>query len=262
LRGSRVPKRGALRVSRVRPGNADGAKISLSPGGSVRAEVRPRDTGDLLALLASTFACSQETAADIASHAKERNFPPRAIIIEQGAVSVITFLLVEGRVHAVTCSPSGQLVLLQEFLPGDFFGAIVETDPEPAEADVIAADPVRAAAFAILDFLSLLERHGCMGLAVSKMLMRQVRRTAIKMAQRTTLSVAGRVYAELLRLARIGDGQTIRPPPKLTALAFRVQSTRETVSRVINALERRGIVQRTRDRLVIVAPHRLEEMVI
>ncbi len=48
-----------------------------------------------------------------------------------------------------------------------------------------------------------------------------------------------RIHAELLRLARlVGDGRTIRTPPVLAALATRVISTRETVSRTINALER------------------------
>ena len=72
----------------------------------------------------------------------------------------------------------------------------------------------------------------------------------------------GRVHAELLRLARLADGRVIRPAPVLAKLAVRVQSTRETVSRTINALERRGIIRRERDALVIVAPHRLEEMIV
>jgi DNA-binding GntR family transcriptional regulator len=82
------------------------------------------------------------------------------------------------------------------------------------------------------------------------------------MAERTTLSAAGRVHAELLRLARLGDGHSVRPVPVLAALAVRVHSTRETVSRAINALERRGIVRRDADALVIVAPHRLEELIV
>jgi predicted transcriptional regulator len=48
----------------------------------------------------------------------------------------------------------------------------------------------------------------------------------------------------------------------LTSLAVRVNSTRETVSRSINALERRGIIRREADTLIIVAPHRLEEMIV
>ena len=48
----------------------------------------------------------------------------------------------------------------------------------------------------------------------------------------------------------------------LSALAVRVHPTRETVSRTLSALERRGIVRREADALVVVAPHRLEGMIV
>ncbi len=95
------------------------------------------------------------------------------------------------------------------------------------------------------------------------MLLKRLRETTGRMVERTTLSATGRIHAELLRLARDStDGRSIRPAPVLAALAVRVLSTRETVSRAINALERRGIIRRDPDRLTIVAPHRLEEMVV
>jgi CRP/FNR family transcriptional regulator, cyclic AMP receptor protein len=212
--------------------------------------------------LRETFGCSTDTAMSICLHVHERRYPLRATIVKQGDRATMTFLLVDGRVHALAYTPEGQTVLLQEFLSGDFFGAIVETRPEPAAADLVAVEAVRAAAFLIADFLMLIERHGCVGLVVSRMLLKQLRSTAAKMAERTTLSAGGRVHAELLRLARLGDGRTIRPAPVVAALAVRVQTTRETASRAINALERRGIIRRERKALVIVAPQRLEEMIV
>ena len=182
-------------------------------------------------------------------------------MLKQGDRADVTFLLILGRAHALTHGVEGQLVLLHEYLPGDFFGAVAHAAPVPEKADVVAVEDVRVAAFLALDFLTLIETHGCVGLAVSRMLLRQLQASADRIVERTTLSVAGRVYAELLRLARLGDGRTIRPPPVLSALAVRVQSTRETVSRTINALERRGLIRRDADTLTIVAPHRLEEMI-
>lgn len=190
----------------------------------------------------------------------ERHYPPKAVILHQGERAAAAFLMASGRAHAFVYAQDGQVLLLREFLPGDLFGAIADAEPEAA--DVTAIEDVRALAFLALDFLALLETHACIGLAVSRMLIRQLRAASEKMTERMTLSAAGRVHAELLRLARLGDGRTIRPAPVLAGLAVRVQSTRETVSRTINALERRGIVKREAEGLVIVAPHRLEEMVV
>ena len=213
-------------------------------------------------LLQGVFVCSTDVAHDIARHASERHYPVKTIILKQGDRADATFLLVTGRAHALTYGLEGQVVLLHEFLPGDFFGAVALADPAPEDADVVAVEDVRSMVFLALDFLSLIETHGCVGLVVSKMLLKQLRATAARMIERTTLSATGRIHAELLRLARIGDGRTIRPVPVLSALAVRVHSTRETVSRTIHALERRGIVRRDADSLVIVAPRRLEELIV
>jgi len=212
--------------------------------------------------LMKVFVCSEDVARAIARKASDRRYPARAAIIRQGDDPSAAFLLLAGRARALVYGIEGQLVLLHEFLPGDFFGALATGDHSPEDADVIAMETARAALFLAVDFVSLAEAHACIAIVLSQSLLRQLRATSMRMRERTTLSAVGRVHAELLRLARLGDGRTIRPSPVLSALAVRVQSTRETVSRTINALERRGIIRREADALILVAPHRLEELVV
>ena len=220
------------------------------------------DTDERLrGLLRLAFACSEEVASAVSRCTVERSFAARAVIVRQGDIGGEVYLLLTGRAQALMCGQDGQLVLLQEFLPGDLFGAVGDLERQPAEAEVSAAEPSRTAVFRAADFLHLIERHGALGVAVSGMLMRQLRAARTRIAERTILSAAGRVHAELLRLARAGDGVTIRPAPVLAELAVRVHSTRETVSRTIAALERRGLIRREPDALILVAPHRLRELV-
>ncbi len=223
---------------------------------------QPAVDASLQAFLQDVFACSPDIASGIGRQGAERSFAARAVILRQGERAPATFLILAGTANALTYGLEGQLVLLHEFRTGDFFGAIVQAEPAPEDADVVAVAPVRAMTFRALDFLVLVESHGCVGLAVSRMLLRQLKATAARMVERTTLSAAGRVHAELLRLARLADGRRVQPAPVHSVLAVRVQSTRETVSRTINTLERRGIIRREADALVIVAPHRLEEMIV
>ena len=155
--------------------------------------------GDIHGFFQKVFLCSPDIAASIGRRAHERRFPVDAVLLKQGDRAGATFLVVVGRAHALTYSIAGHKVLLREFLPGDFFGAIVAAEPQPEEADVVAVEEVRAAVFLTLDFLNLIETYGCVGLVVSQALLRQLRAASAKMLERSTLTAAGRVHAELLR---------------------------------------------------------------
>lgn len=216
----------------------------------------------LRAFLEQAFACSSELARAVARRAVERSWPARAVILRHGEGGGETFLVTAGLARAVVCGPDGQLALVHEFAPGDLFGAIAPSDPQVCEAEITAVEPTRAVVFRARDFLQLIETHACIGLAVSRLLVRQLRTARERIAARSILSASGRIHAELLRLARGAEGGAIRPAPVLSALAVQVNSTRETVSRSISALERRGIVRREADALVVVAPKRLAELIV
>lgn len=222
----------------------------------------PQGDTEFTQFLARAFACSPETAEAIARRATTRAYPSRSVVIRQGDVVNEAYLLWLGRARALAYAREGQLVLLQEFLPGDLFGSLSAPEDPASVADVVAVEDSRTAVFLALEFLTLAEQHSCIGLALARTLTRQLRAATERMVARTTLTAAGRIHAELLRLADLGDGRSISPAPVLAALAQRVQTTRETASRTVNALERRGIVRREMETLVIVARTRLEDLVV
>ena len=166
-----------------------------------------------------------------------------------------------GRAHALLYSPDGQTILLHEYGPGELFGALAP-DVGLEEADVVAVEAVRALLLEAGVLAGLAERHGCIGLALSRLLLRRLRATSERMYERAALSAGGRVCAELLRLARQGERMAIRPVPVIAELALRVGTTRETASRTVSGLERRGIVRREGDALVVAAPRRLEAEIL
>jgi CRP/FNR family cyclic AMP-dependent transcriptional regulator len=217
---------------------------------------------DARAFVSSVFACPADVAEQVTDRGRIRSFARTAVILRQGDWLALTFLLLIGRVHALLYAADGQMVLLHEFAPGDLFGALGETEAARQDADIVAVDEVTALTLDAGDLALLAQRYGCIGLALSRMLLRRLRQTTERMYERTALSAVGRVHAELLRQARGGAAMTIRPVPVIADLALRVATTRETASRTINALERRGIIRRDGDGLTVVAPARLEEMIL
>ena len=212
-------------------------------------------------LLCRVFGCAPDLAEQILLRGRLRQFAVRGAMVKQGDRISTLYVLIAGRAHALVYSIEGQAVLLHEYLSGDFFGAVSSPYSGTHEADVVVIDAVNAFLLDGGELALLAEQHGRIGLALLELMVHRLQQTASRMYEHAALSAVGRVHAELLRQARQGDDHAIRPCPVVSDLALRVSTSRETASRAINALERRGIIRRDGDALVVVAPHRLEELI-
>ena len=222
---------------------------------------RPASPDAILGLICGVFGCPPELAQRIRSRGTLRDYGPRSHLVRSGDPVRILFVIAAGLAQAIFYSVEGQPVLLHEYRAGDFFGAIGTSSQDRHEADVIAVSEVSSFLLDGSEVALLAEQHGCIGLALLRVMIDRLQRTETRMYEHAALSSVGRVHAELLRQARQNPDFAIRPAPVLSDLALRVSTSRETASRAVNALERRGIVRRTADSLVVVAPHRLEELV-
>jgi CRP-like cAMP-binding protein len=236
--------------------------VLFSPAVAIDDRLRGLPEQDVRAFIRDTFACSEEIAGYVFVRGSVRAFAAHATIVRQGEKAAAAYLLTQGLAHALLYSLEGQMVLLCEYRPGDLFGDLGELDPAPEEAEIVAVEAARSFILKSRDLVALAESHGSIGLALSRLLLRQLRRATSRIYERAAVSAAGRVHAELLRLARASPGFAIRPPPVLSELAVRVSTTRETASRAVSALERRGLIRRDGKSLTVVAPQRLEELII
>ncbi|HYJ52165.1 MAG TPA: Crp/Fnr family transcriptional regulator [Allosphingosinicella sp.] len=228
------------------------------------AEERGMDTAtdSVCRLLGQVFDCSLDLAGHILLRGKLRTFEGRATIVRRGDLISALYVVVTGRAHAIIYSLDGQVVLLHEYRSGDFFGVVSPPYAAEFDADVVAVEAVSSFLLEGSVLALLAEQHSCIGLALLKVMVGRLQLTASRMYEQIALSAVGRVHAELLRWARQSADLAIRPSPVLSDLALRVSTTRETASRAVNALERRGIIRRDSDALVVVAPHRLEELIL
>jgi CRP/FNR family transcriptional regulator, cyclic AMP receptor protein len=214
-----------------------------------------------LSTITQSFGCADDIARVIAATANARSFPAHAIMIRAGDADPDAWLMLSGEAQAIAYAPGGQYVLIHSFTAGDLFGEAAGLSIAASDAEVAVVSAVEAGQFAVGAFISLMERYNCVALSVARTLTQRLTQTTRRMVEGATLSAPGRIHAELLRQARAGADMTITPMPVLSNFALHVQSTRETVSRTIGALEKRGIIKRDGDGLTVVAPHRLEELI-
>lgn len=212
--------------------------------------------------VSTALGCSGETARQIMEQGRIRTYSAKSYLVRQGDKSATAYLLIFGRAQALLYTFDGQTILLQEYRGGDLFGALGSLDSVAEDADVIAIEEVRSFLLEAASLVGMAERHACIGLALSRLLLKRLRMTSARMYERAALSATGRVCAELLRLAREGTDMTIRPAPVIADLALRAATTRETASRTVNALQRRGLIRREANALIVSAPQRLESELV
>ncbi len=194
-----------------------------------------------------------------------RRYAARDHIIDQDGESRNVFFIIEGSVRIANYSLSGQRITLDDLSSGAHFGELAALDGQPRSASAEALVESLLASLESHRFLEVLETHPSVAIKVMRHLAGIVRSSTDRIMDLSTLAAHNRVQAEILRRSRLsldaGGPAAVSPVPKFGDLASRVSTTRETVSRVINDLARKGVLERTPDSLVVLDLDRLKSMV-
>ena len=222
----------------------------------------PKQELEALSLLAGEY---PDALSGMKDAARLRHFRTRQVIVAQDEPDKEVFCVLKGTARAVVYSSEGHEIWLDDFGPGELFGEMAALTGLPRSADIVARTTVAVAVFSARDFVTLMERYGALSLAICRRLINRIQHTTQRMFELSALSAPGRIYAELLREAEDegrderhpSEARVIRPAPQITELARRVNATRETVSRTINDLERKGLLIRKSNAMIILAPKQL-----
>ncbi len=205
----------------------------------------------------SAFSCDDHLADVIAALAREATLIGGAVLWPVAGRDETT-LIMRGRAQEVAYGRDGGMLLLHLFGAGDLYGSLMGGEGE-GTSQVEAVGEGRGAHFTSAALVRLMDSYSAVGLAINRQLSQRLEAMRQRMVETALLSATGRICSELLRRSSSFPDRTIRPMPIMSELALSVQSTRETVSRTVSQLEKRGIVRRVAGGLEIVAPHRLEE---
>lgn len=219
-----------------------------------------------LPVLRQAFGCGEALGITIAALGRPGEAGAGALLWPHGSDAAgeaeETVLLLAGAAQEVAYGREGGVLVLHVARAGEFFGALLAGGVAASgTSQVEALAAVRLHRFATPVIVRLMESYACVALALTRAMAERLAALRARMIETALLSATGRIAAELLRRARAAEDWTIRPLPVWSELAVQVQSTRETVSRTVSNLEKRGVLLRVEGGLRVVAPHRLEEWV-
>jgi CRP/FNR family cyclic AMP-dependent transcriptional regulator len=189
--------------------------------------------------------------------AEVRPYREGAVIVSQEEPGDSLFVLVRGRVKVVLYGQSGREVILSIFkTPGDFFGEMSLLDDQPRSATVIASAPSRLLTLSRGAFQAHIAAHPRTALRVLTELSRRLRRADEVIGNLALLDVYGRLAGKLREMAA-ADGEEceggilIRERPTQAEIAAMIGTSRETVSRALSELSRRGYLEMSGKKLLV-----------
>ncbi len=188
----------------------------------------------------------------------------RVILLENDWGSSVYFIL-EGWVKIRTYNIDGKEVTLNIVGRGEVFGEMAPLDEVPRSTDVITLTPTKVANMPAHDFVYLLNHEPQAGIRLAKLMARRLRQVNRRLRLRESDSTS-RVADILLFLAE-GQGTQKTEGVEIPNLPHRELSSlsgmaRETVTRVLGKLEKKGLIKRTQDAFYIVKLEALEDLLV
>jgi CRP/FNR family transcriptional regulator, cyclic AMP receptor protein len=226
-----------------------------------------RDTRDTSLIRSAPFfaGLGERSIEKATAQAVIRNHPANQIILLENDWGSSVYFILEGWVKIRTYNLDGKEVTLNILGKGEVFGEMASLDEAPRSTDVMTLVPTVIANLPSQDFVQLLEAEAQAGIRLAQLMARRLRQVNRRLRLRESDSTS-RVADVLLFLA---DGQGVRgnqgieipnlPHRELSSLSG---LARETVTRVLSKLEKKGLIQRQQDVLLIPSAAALEKIMI
>lgn len=184
------------------------------------------------------------------------------IILEDDSTDQALFIIVEGEVKVYISGMDGRETILAMLGKGDFFGEMSLIDGEPRSASVKAVTNTSILVVRRKDFQEELYKFPDLTMSLLEEMSRRLRKSNKQVGSLSLMTVYGRIAATLLNLVEekgvrihAQDGQmvvAIKNKPTQQQLAEMSGTTRESVSRVLNTLQKKGLISINGKDLIIL----------
>ncbi|WP_172329805.1 Crp/Fnr family transcriptional regulator [Mangrovicoccus sp. HB161399] len=185
---------------------------------------------------------------------RRRGLSAGQTLFEKGDAGDRVFVLLSGCLVGRDSSPGGRDLVLSRIHPGTLFGEMAVLDAEPRSLTVHAETDSQLLHMPTRSFRELLLSEPAIALNLATELARRTRLLNDQVFGLVMHDVETRLCQLLLRMARdAGEcrpGGVLQPAPTHESMAAQVGANREAVSRAISRLNRLGLIETGRKRIV------------
>ncbi|HBE16337.1 MAG TPA: hypothetical protein DEA78_10900 [Cyanobacteria bacterium UBA11159] len=204
------------------------------------------------------------TVQQATAHVVTRKHPANRVILLENDWGGSVYFILEGWVKIRTYNLDGKEVTLNILGKGELFGEMAALDEVPRSTDVITLTETTIGSVPAQDFVHLIHNEPLAGVRLSQLMAKRLRQVNRRLRLRESDSTS-RVADTLLFLAE-GQGKLKQQGTEIPNLPHRELSSlsglaRETVTRVLTKLEKKGLIARDRDLMIIPDVAALERII-
>lgn len=199
---------------------------------------------------------------EILDHAVSRRYEEGTEIFREGHDADRFYLLLDGYLRVVRTTPGGDQIIVLHISPGQLFGIAPALQRGTYPATSIAAAEAIALSWPVNLWSDFTTNYPGFATESYKTLGQRLGHIQDTLTEMATQAVEKRVACALLRLVnqtgrKTEGGIEIAFPVTRHDISEMTGTTLHTVSRLLSAWQKDGIVQSTRKHIVVTEPHRL-----
>ncbi len=188
-----------------------------------------------------------------------KSYRKNQIIFLEEETGNYMYIVLAGKVKVTKATATGKETILAIHQAGDFFGEMALLDGKTSPATVSAMEDCRIATIFHNDFQHLLMSNEKVVRQIIQVLCSRLRQVWSQVQQLSYSTADDRIRAGILQLSRkhgVQDARGIIIDLKIThqELAELVGTSRETVTRTLARLQKKGVLQLENRRIILLRP--------
>lgn len=199
---------------------------------------------------------SSAAVEELLARSQKRRYPQGNIVLHKDDAGDMIYLILKGKVKVVLTHSDGRETILTILKSGDYFGEMSVFDYMPRSATIVTEEDCEFLIISREAITGLIKRSPEIALKLLSEMSRRVREANEQIDCLVNLDARGRVAQTLLKLSKGADAiiekdHRVIPKPLMRDIAAMSGTSRETVSRILNELTKRGIIGLTKECIII-----------
>lgn len=205
---------------------------------------------------------TEEEMQRVKAELRFKQFNRRDVVLQKGGLGDSLLFLLSGQLQVMDVTEDGRAIGLRMLSEGDFFGEIAIINSSTRSASVVALSNVLVAFLPSATALHLFAHSPNVANMILRHLAGKIQRDSEFRALLSINNTSRRIYAfiELSKKLVPGNMEIIENLPTHQDIAMMINTSRETVTRVLLQLAQQGIVEKDLHKLIIRKPAELQKL--